>query len=101
MAANINVDWSVLESKGTEIEKQATHLRNSVDGIQKEVRNLKDTWQSDASDSMLAKMNAMTTTFNRSEEVVKEYAKFLKDTAHTYSETEGNITKASNSLEFK
>lgn len=101
MAANINVDWNELNIKSGEMKKEATNLRSSVDLIQKEVVSLDRTWQSDASDTMLGKMKSMTGVFERFEQVVKDYAKFLEETAKHYSETENAVNEATNELEFK
>lgn len=102
MAANINVDWSVLEEKGKEIAQEAVNLRSSVDSIQKQVVGLQNSWQSNASDNMLEKMNAMTSTFERFEKVVNEYASFLGETSRVYAETENNVAReADNKLQFK
>ena len=101
MAANINVDWNELNLKSSDMKKEACNLRSAVDSIQRQVKSLGDSWQSDASDRMISIMNDMTPVFERFENVVKEYGAFLENTARIYSETEGNINEATNELHFK
>ena len=101
MAANINVDWNELNLKSSDMKKEAGNLRRAVDSIQRQVKSLGDSWQSDASDRMISIMNDMTPVFERFENVVKEYGAFLENTARIYSETEGNINEATNELHFK
>ncbi|WP_444240086.1 WXG100 family type VII secretion target [Eshraghiella crossota] len=101
MAANINVDWNELNLKSSDMKEEASNLRSAVDSIQRQVKSLGDSWQSDASERMISIMNDMTPVFERFESVVKEYGAFLENTARIYSETEGNINKATNALNFK
>lgn len=82
-------------------EKEAGNLRSAVDSIQRQVKSLGDSWQSDASDRMISIMNDMTHVFERFEGVVNEYGAFLENTARIYRETEGNINEATNALNFK
>lgn len=98
--ADIKVDWKELHDKSVKMGTEKDNIRTAVRNIETEVNNLKEAWQSNASDNMLAEMEAMDTVFTRYDKVVEEYIQFLENTAQLYEETEGGIAQSSNALKF-
>lgn len=102
MAANIQVDYEVLKTKGEEMKTAAETLRETVDAIQTEVKKIRDDggYVSDASENMYDFMTDLTSTFQRFEDVIREYSQFLTDAYNKYKDTEDDLRAESSKLDF-
>ncbi|SHJ42011.1 WXG100 family type VII secretion target [Clostridium amylolyticum] len=89
-----------------EVSKTAGTIRNlnqslsaRLEEIKKEMNGLSSTWQSDASNTVRNKFNALAPKFEEYKAVVDAYAKFLDLTVTNYNEAETAINN--NASAFK
>lgn len=75
------------------------NLSTRLEDIKKEMNNLANTWQSDASNTVRENFNALAPRFEEYKNVVDSYAKFLDATVANYDATETAIN--SNASAFK
>lgn len=87
-AATIKVSTQVLRDTAGKIRRHNDTLDGKLKIINTHMDNLGDTWDSEASREIRAKMNGMKQTFEQYKEVVESYAKFLVDAAGIFEETE-------------
>lgn len=74
-------------------------LSTRLEEIKKEMNNLANSWQSDASETIRNNFNALAPRFEEYKNVIESYAKFLDDTVTAYDTTETSIN--SNAGAFK
>ena len=75
------------------------NLSIRLDEIKKEMNNLANTWQSDASNTIRENFNALAPKFEEYKQIVDSYAKFLDATVANYDSAETAIN--SNASAFK
>lgn len=75
------------------------NLSTRLEDIKKEMNNLANTWQSDASNTIRENFNALAPRFEEYKNVVDSYAKFLDSTVANYDAAETAIN--SNASAFK
>lgn len=66
-------------------------LSTRLEEIKKEMNSLASTWQSDASNTIRNKFNALAPKFEDYKAVVESYAKFLDNTVTNYDIAETSI----------
>ena len=98
MAEGINITLAEVTATASSIRSTNTNLSNTLSQIKTQVANLSGSWQSDASETIRAKMNAMESKFENYREVVESYAKFLDNTVANYEATESSINSAASSF---
>lgn len=83
-----------------EVSKTASTIRSlnqSLDSklvdMQNQVTQLSNTWQSDASNTIVAKMKGMSGRFEEYKNVIESYAKFLDQTVTQYDSVESGINR--------
>lgn len=75
------------------------NLSTRLEDIKKEMNNLANTWQSDASNTVRENFNALAPRFEEYKNIVESYAKFLDATVANYDAAETAIN--SNASAFK
>lgn len=79
------------------------NLNNQLDGklfeIKKQMNDLSQTWQSDASVTIRDKFNALAPKFEEYKNIVESYAKFLETTVQSYDSAETSVNN--NASAFK
>lgn len=88
-----------------EVSKTANTIRSlnqSLDvrlsQIQTEVVQLGNTWQSEASTTIISKMKSMSAQFAEYKKTIDNYGKFLDDTVTLYGGTETSINNNANAF---
>lgn len=89
-----------------EVSKTAGDIRNinknltdRLQEIKKQMDDLSQTWQSDASNTIRERFNSLVPKFDNYREIVESYAKFLDNTVANYNAVETQI--ANNASAFK
>ena len=79
------------------------NINNALDinlqDIKREMDSLASTWQSDSSNTVREKFNALAPRFEEYKQVIESYAKFLNATVTNYESVEAAIN--SNASSFK
>lgn len=99
MANGIQISTDVLHTTAKDIRDINDILDQKLADINKNMNDLKETWQSEAAEDIRAAMNALKPRFEEYKAVVESYAKFLVNTATSYETTESNIKN--NASQFK
>lgn len=87
-AMSINVSTQELRDTATKIRNRKTTLQAKLADIKQKMNNLKQNWSSEAAEEIVMKMNGMQGQFDKYDEVVESYAKFLVSAAEQYETTE-------------
>ena len=88
----------VTKTAGT-IRTLNTQLDTKLSEIKKQMNDLQQTWQSDASNTIREKFSSLTPTFEQYKNIVDSYAKFLDNTVQSYESAETTVN--SNASLFK
>ena len=99
MAEGIQVSTQVLVDTACKLRNINATLYEKLEQINIAMNSLESTWNSDAARDIREAMNALRPNFERYEEIVASYAKFLENTAETYETTESAIQN--NAQQFK
>lgn len=76
-----------------------TSLDSRLQDIKKQMNDLAQTWQSDASNTVRERFNALLPKFENYKSIIESYAKFLDSTVTNYNAVETHIN--SNASSFK
>ncbi|WP_027088426.1 pore-forming ESAT-6 family protein [Cohnella panacarvi] len=87
----INISLGKLTSTAEQITTLNKNLTDQLEEIRKEVKNLSNSWQSDAATELSRDFESYAPKFEEYREVVKSYATFLMNTAEAYDKTETHI----------
>lgn len=87
-AMSINVSTQELRDTAAKIRNRKETLQAKLADIKLKMNNLKQTWTSEAAEEIVRKMNGMQGQFEKYDEVVESYAKFLVSAAEQYETTE-------------
>lgn len=99
MAEGINISLAEVTNTASSIRSINQILDTRLGEIKTQMTNLSSTWQSDASNTILANFNALAPKFEEYKNVVESYAKFLDFTVTSYDTTETAINN--NASAFK
>lgn len=99
MADGIRISTQALMDTAEKVRQINNNLDSKLEDINTNMKNLNNTWKSDAASDITAAMNALKPRFEEYKSVVESYAKFLVNTAQNYETTEGTIQ--SNAGAFK
>lgn len=91
MAEGIKISLDEVSSTASTIRTLNTSMTSTLESIKKEMNNLASNWQSDAGETIRARFNTMSTSFEEYRKIVDSYATFLDDTVSTYETTENTI----------
>jgi WXG100 family type VII secretion target len=90
----ITITMAEVSSTAASINSTNQALFSNLDTTRAKVNDLQSTWQSDAGETIRAKMNSMRQRFDEYQKVVDEYARFLNNTVTNYNATEGQINQS-------
>jgi len=94
----INISLGEVSKTAGAIRTINKSLYTRLEEIKKEMNNLSSTWQSDASETIRNKFNALAPRFEEYNSVVESYAQFLDDTVTHYNTTETKINNYATSF---
>ena len=95
----IKISLGEVSSTAGSIRTINTNLGTRLDEIKKEMNDLAQTWQSDASNTVRERFNSLAPKFDNYRQIIESYAKFLDNTVTNYDATESSIN--SNASAFK
>lgn len=98
-AEGINISLPEVSSTAQSIKAINQDLSTRLEEIKKEMTNLAQSWQSDASNTIRDKFNALAPRFEEYKNVINSYAIFLDQTVDNYNQTETAINN--NASQFK
>ncbi|WP_338470828.1 pore-forming ESAT-6 family protein [Niallia sp. XMNu-256] len=98
-AEGINISLAEVTKTAQTIRTLNQSLSEKLTEIKKEMNNLQQPWQSDASNTIREKFNALAPKFDNYEQVINSYATFLDTTVQRYNEAETAINN--NASQFK
>lgn len=87
----------VSKTSGT-IRQLNNNLDNRLTEIKKQMNDLSQTWQSDASNTIREKFNALVPKFAEYKSIVESYSKFLDITVQNYDSAETAINNNASSF---
>ncbi|CAM4339183.1 pore-forming ESAT-6 family protein [Paenibacillus tarimensis] len=99
MADGINISLAEVTKTASTIKTLNEGLAAKLDDIKKEMNNLASTWQSDASETIRGRFNALAPRFEEYKNIVNSYSVFLDNTVTNYNAAETAIN--SNASAFK
>lgn len=91
MAMSIEVSTARLASTAEDIKTLNQNLTDQLAEIRKEVKELVNIWDSEASEVLRGDFESYAPKFQEYKEVVDSYVTFLKQTAEAYDKTETHI----------
>lgn len=95
----INISLPEVSRTAQSIKAINQDLSMRLEEIKKEMNNLAQSWQSDASNTIREKFNGLAPRFEEYKNVVNAYALFLDRTVDLYNQTETMINN--NASQFK
>lgn len=95
-AEGINISLPEVSSTAQSIKAINQDLSTRLEEIKKEMGNLAQSWQSDASNTIRDKFNALAPRFEEYKNVINSYAIFLDQTVDNYNQTETAINNNAN-----
>lgn len=95
----INISLGEVSKTAGTIRTLNTSLGTKLQDIKKQMNDLAQTWQSDASNTVINKFNSMAPKFDNYRDIVDSYAKFLDSAVTNYEAVEAQIN--SNASAFK
>lgn len=96
----IQISLGEVAKTASTIRTLNTNLSTQLENIRTEMNSLASTWQSDASETIRSKFNAMAEQqFETYKRIIESYAKFLDDTVTSYDTIETAINN--NASAFK
>lgn len=87
----IKISLDEVSGTATTIRTLNNSMTQTLENIKQEMNNLSATWQSDAGETIRARFNTMSSSFEEYRKIVDSYAAFLDDTVSTYETTENTI----------
>lgn len=87
----INISLGEVTNIANKISTLNDELSSRLTQIKTTLVNLENTWDSDASRTIVEKMNNMQPTFDSYKDVVASYSEFLHKTAQAYDQTETQL----------
>ena len=87
----IDISLDKLTQTASEVTKLNASLTSRLDEIRTEMKNLSNSWQSDAAEELRKDFESYVPKFEDYKLVVESYATFLKDTVEAYDKTETQL----------
>jgi len=98
MANGILINWNEVRATATTIRGLNEKLALNLQDIKTQMNNMNSSWESDASNTIIANFNALAPKFDNYREVVDSYSKFLDTTATSYQDTDQAINNNANAF---
>lgn len=93
------IDPEAFENCARDIDTKNGEMRQTLDDIQKKINNLKGDWESDSAETIRQKITNMSSRFENYQQVVNNYAKFLRNAAAQSKNLENTLN--TNASQFK
>ena len=87
----------VTKTSGT-IRQLNNNLDNKLTEIKKQMNDLAQTWESDASNTIRQKFNSLVPKFAEYKNIIESYSKFLDTTVQSYDSAETAINNNASSF---
>lgn len=94
----INISLSEVTAIANKITSLNDDLSSRLEQIKTALVNLESTWSSDASQTIVEKMNQMDPRFKEYKEVVESYSQFLHQTVQMYDDAETQLQSYASSF---
>ncbi|MFD0671942.1 pore-forming ESAT-6 family protein [Cohnella sp. GCM10027633] len=95
-AIGIDITLDQLTQTATNINKLNEQLTDRLEFIRKEMKDLSNSWQSEAAEELRKDFESYVPKFEEYRKVVESYATFLTETARLYDETETQLKSNAN-----
>jgi WXG100 family type VII secretion target len=96
--AEFKVTPEMLKSTSSSLKNINSRFRSVMEGIETDMRAMKQKWDSEAADTFLAKFEKFKSNLEGYYQVVESYSKFLEETAQAYSESDKSINNLTANL---
>lgn len=88
----INITLEELTNAAANIRRQNTEMSNILQSIQAQMKNLGNTWDSEAYRTIMGNFEKLTPKFTNYSDIIESYADFLDKTVTSYQNTENTNT---------
>ena len=96
--AEFKVTPEQLRSTSGNIKSINTRFNTTMGEIEKEMRNMKNKWESEAGNAFISKFLGLKDNFEAYSKVIDSYSNFLESTAKAYDQADKAINDASKNL---
>lgn len=96
--AEFKVTPQALRSTASNIQSINKGIQGVMDDIEKEMKQMKNKWDSEAANAFISKFNGLKDNFEAYYKVIDSYATFLEQTAKAYEDADTAINKGTNNL---
>ncbi len=97
--ADIKITFSEVSAKAKQIRKCNENLTQQLEDIKANITQLDAQWESDASETIRAKIANMQSRFDNYYNIIEAYAAFLDTTVTNYQQTETAINTNASAFE--
>ncbi len=94
----INISTEQVQAQAQKIGQINTQLEQKLLEIKTTIDSLSSTWQSQAGDSIRAKIDGMAPRFTEYREVIQKYVDFLNSTAEAWAQTDQQVNQQASSF---
>lgn len=94
----INISLAEVTNTASTIKTLNQSLTSNLEEIKGSMNNLAGSWESEGSEAIRSKFNALQPRFDNYREIVESYAQFLDRTVEAYNTTETTITSNANAF---
>lgn len=96
---SINISLSEVANTASSIRAINGRLKANLSDIKTQMNSLAQNWSSPAGDNIVARFNAMDSTFDNYYKVIENYAAFLDQTVEAYDEAEAGINRGASAFQ--
>lgn len=98
MANEALINWDEVRATASAIRGLNEKLTLNLQDIKTQMNNMMSSWDSAASNALIANFNALAPKFENYREVVDSYSTFLDTAANTWQETDQAINNNANAF---
>ena len=96
--AEIRVSPEMLRSSSQSLTTMESRFATLMQQIKSDMSAMKNNWEGQAADSFISRFNQLERNFATYSRVMKEYAKFLSDSAQQYEATDSKVKQHNESI---
>ena len=94
----IVVETARLDSTATQVEANADTYKSSYSSLFQTVQELQNAWAGQDNTAFTSQIEGFRDDFQRMEQLMRDYAAFLRKSAAAYRETQSNVTSTAKTL---
>ena len=98
MDKNIIVDAARLESVATKIDSLANDYKKQYEALYADASALSDTWKYEDNNAFVNQVNGFKDDLGKMEQLMHQYAEFLKKSAKAYRDNQSNVVAQAKKL---